>query len=76
MTGGCVGFASVCLQKRQVCRVASRPDSQPSLAYALAQDKGFVWHLKWCPAGGWELPSRGRQVGALLFPCPRPGTCV
>nr|XP_020473904.1 general transcription factor 3C polypeptide 2 isoform X1 [Monopterus albus] len=39
----------------------SRPDSQPSLAYGLAQDKGFIWHLKWCPAGGWELPSCGRE---------------
>ncbi|XP_068433274.1 general transcription factor 3C polypeptide 2 [Clinocottus analis] len=38
----------------------SRPPSQPALAYGLAQDKGFVWHVKWCPAGGWELPSCGR----------------
>lgn len=39
-----------------------RPDSQPALAYGLAQDKGFIWHLKWCPAGGWEPPSCGRAV--------------
>ncbi|XP_073348340.1 general transcription factor 3C polypeptide 2 [Pagrus major] len=39
----------------------SRPDSQPALAYGLAQDKGFIWHLKWCPAGGWEPPSCGRK---------------
>ncbi|TNN45436.1 General transcription factor 3C polypeptide 2 [Liparis tanakae] len=40
----------------------SRPDSQPALAYGLAQDSGFVWTLKWCPAGGWELPSCDRKV--------------
>ncbi|XP_042177664.1 general transcription factor 3C polypeptide 2-like [Oncorhynchus tshawytscha] len=21
----------------------------------LAQDKGFVWNVKWCPGGAWEL---------------------
>ncbi|XP_029318672.1 general transcription factor 3C polypeptide 2 isoform X2 [Cottoperca gobio] len=43
----------------------SRPDSQPALSYGLAQDKGFIWHLKWCPAGGWELPSCGRKAPFL-----------
>ncbi|XP_029352864.1 general transcription factor 3C polypeptide 2 [Echeneis naucrates] len=43
----------------------SRPDTQPFLAYGLAQDKGFIWHLKWCPAGGWELPSCGRKAPFL-----------
>ncbi|KAM9339283.1 general transcription factor 3C polypeptide 2 [Symphorus nematophorus] len=43
----------------------SRPDSQPALAYGLAQDKGFVWSLKWCPAGGWEPPSCGRKAPFL-----------
>ncbi|XP_039981813.1 general transcription factor 3C polypeptide 2 [Xiphias gladius] len=43
----------------------SRPDSQPVLAYGLAQDKGFVWHVKWCPAGGWEPPSCGRKAPFL-----------
>ncbi|XP_033505045.1 general transcription factor 3C polypeptide 2 [Epinephelus lanceolatus] len=42
-----------------------RPDSQPALAYGLAQDKGFIWHVKWCPAGGWELPSCGRKAPFL-----------
>ncbi|GAA6235645.1 general transcription factor 3C polypeptide 2 isoform X1 [Lates japonicus] len=43
----------------------SRPESPPALAYGLAQDKGFIWHLKWCPAGGWELPSCGRKAPFL-----------
>ncbi|XP_036003071.1 general transcription factor 3C polypeptide 2 [Fundulus heteroclitus] len=43
----------------------SRPDSLPSLAYGLAQDKGFIWQLKWCPAGGWELPSCVRKAPFL-----------
>ncbi|XP_059213002.1 general transcription factor 3C polypeptide 2 [Centropristis striata] len=43
----------------------SRPDSQPALAYGLAQDKGFIWQLKWCPAGGWELPTSGRKAPFL-----------
>ncbi|KAM9840071.1 general transcription factor 3C polypeptide 2 [Aulostomus maculatus] len=43
----------------------SSPDSQPRLAYGLAQDKGFVWHLRWCPAGGWELPSCSRKAPFL-----------
>ncbi|XP_042359170.1 general transcription factor 3C polypeptide 2 [Plectropomus leopardus] len=42
-----------------------RPESQPALAYGLAQDKGFIWDLKWCPAGGWELPSCGRKAPFL-----------
>ncbi|XP_068565139.1 general transcription factor 3C polypeptide 2 [Cebidichthys violaceus] len=43
----------------------SRPDSRPALAYGLAQDEGFVWALKWCPAGGWEPPSCGRKAPFL-----------
>ncbi|KAK5618618.1 hypothetical protein CRENBAI_015431 [Crenichthys baileyi] len=43
----------------------SRPDSQPSLVYGLAQDKGFIWQLKWCPAGGWELPNCVRKAPFL-----------
>ncbi|XP_041815137.1 general transcription factor 3C polypeptide 2 [Chelmon rostratus] len=39
----------------------SRPESQPALVCGLAQDKGFIWSLKWCPAGGWEPPSCGRK---------------
>ncbi|XP_028996592.1 general transcription factor 3C polypeptide 2 isoform X2 [Betta splendens] len=43
----------------------ARPQSQPSLAYALAQDKGFIWQLKWCPAGGWEPPTSARKAPLL-----------
>ncbi|XP_061126120.1 general transcription factor 3C polypeptide 2 isoform X1 [Syngnathus typhle] len=43
----------------------TRPDSQPSLAYGLALDKGFIWHLKWCPSGGWELPTSQRKAPLL-----------
>ncbi|XP_017290417.1 general transcription factor 3C polypeptide 2 [Kryptolebias marmoratus] len=42
-----------------------RPDSQPALVYGLAQDKGFIWQLKWCPAGGWEPPGCGRKAPFL-----------
>lgn len=61
-------FTLRCFYKHQILPFLSipclcRPDSQPSLAYALAENKGFIWHLKWCPAGGWELPSCGRKVG-------------
>lgn len=38
------------------------PSSQPTLAYGLAQDKGFIWDLKWCPAGGWEPSNSGAKV--------------
>ncbi|XP_072218267.1 general transcription factor 3C polypeptide 2 [Leuresthes tenuis] len=43
----------------------SRPDAKPALVYGLAQDKGFIWHLKWCPAGAWELPSCVRKAPFL-----------
>uniref|UniRef100_A0A3Q3X5Z4 Uncharacterized protein n=1 Tax=Mola mola TaxID=94237 RepID=A0A3Q3X5Z4_MOLML len=39
--------------------------SQPILVYGLAQDKGFIWHLKWCPAGGWESPTCGTNAPLL-----------
>ncbi|XP_014841528.1 PREDICTED: general transcription factor 3C polypeptide 2 [Poecilia mexicana] len=42
-----------------------KPDSQPFLVYGLAQDKGFIWQLKWCPAGGWELPDSVRKAPFL-----------
>lgn len=42
-----------------------RPDSQPVLAYGLVQEKGFIWNLKWCPAGGWEPPNCDRQAPLL-----------
>ncbi|KAM4633588.1 general transcription factor 3C polypeptide 2 [Polymixia lowei] len=43
----------------------SRPESRPSVAYGLAQDKGFVWQLKWCPSGAWELPTCSRKAPFL-----------
>ncbi|XP_034018307.1 general transcription factor 3C polypeptide 2 [Thalassophryne amazonica] len=42
-----------------------RPSSQPVLAYGLVQDKGFIWQLKWCPSGAWELPSSSRKAPFL-----------
>ncbi|KAK1888846.1 General transcription factor 3C polypeptide 2 [Dissostichus eleginoides] len=45
-----------------------RPESPPALSYGLAQDKGFIWQLSWCPAGGWEPPLCGRKTGS-------PGCC-
>ncbi|KAM6991998.1 general transcription factor 3C polypeptide 2 [Tautogolabrus adspersus] len=43
----------------------SRPDSTPAFTYGLAQDKGFIWHLKWCPAGVWEPHDSDRQAPFL-----------
>lgn len=55
-------------------RSFSRPDSPPALVYGLAQDKGFIWGLKWCPSGAWEPPSSNRKV--LISQCRRPNlTC-
>ncbi|KAI4796094.1 hypothetical protein KUCAC02_029457 [Chaenocephalus aceratus] len=42
-----------------------RPESPPALSYGLAQDKGFIWQLSWCPAGGWEPPLCGRKAPLL-----------
>ncbi|KAM9354940.1 general transcription factor 3C polypeptide 2 [Pholidichthys leucotaenia] len=42
-----------------------RPESKPALVYGLAQDKGFIWKLKWCPIGGWELPNSSRKAPFL-----------
>ncbi|KAM3603002.1 uncharacterized protein V6R79_014793 [Siganus canaliculatus] len=44
---------------------SSRPESQPALAYGLALDRGFIWQLKWCPAGGWESPSSSPKAPDL-----------
>ncbi|KAJ8009120.1 hypothetical protein DPEC_G00085560 [Dallia pectoralis] len=38
------------------------PPSSPLLAYGIAQDKGFVWNMKWCPGGCWELPTTSRKA--------------
>lgn len=43
----------------------SRPQSSPELVYGLAQDRGCVWILKWCPGGAWELPSTSRKAPLL-----------
>ncbi|XP_061562893.1 general transcription factor 3C polypeptide 2 [Cololabis saira] len=43
----------------------SRPETQPALVYGLAQDKGFIWHMKWCPTGGWELPHCTKKAPLL-----------
>ncbi|XP_019738211.1 general transcription factor 3C polypeptide 2 isoform X1 [Hippocampus comes] len=43
----------------------TRPDSQPALAYGLVLDRGFVWHLRWCPSGGWELPTSQKEAPLL-----------
>ncbi|KAM9798250.1 general transcription factor 3C polypeptide 2 [Neosynchiropus ocellatus] len=42
-----------------------RPESQPVLAYGLAQDKGFIWQIKWCPSGCWEAPLSRRKAPLL-----------
>ncbi|KAM6906758.1 general transcription factor 3C polypeptide 2 [Lycodopsis pacificus] len=59
------GAALVQLWELGTLEYDSRPDSQPALAYGLAQGEGFIWALKWCPAGGWELPSCGRKAPFL-----------
>lgn len=38
-----------------------KPDRRPALSYALALDDGFIWSLKWCPAGCWEPPGAARK---------------
>uniref|UniRef100_A0A8C5CFY7 General transcription factor IIIC, polypeptide 2, beta n=1 Tax=Gadus morhua TaxID=8049 RepID=A0A8C5CFY7_GADMO len=44
----------------------SRPEAGPaSLVYGLGQEKGFVWQLKWCPAGAWEPPNTSRKAPFL-----------
>ncbi|XP_034555359.1 general transcription factor 3C polypeptide 2 [Notolabrus celidotus] len=45
--------------------LSSRPDITPALSYGLAQDKGFIWQLKWCPSGCWEPPDCGRKAPLL-----------
>ncbi|KAM3932233.1 general transcription factor 3C polypeptide 2 isoform 1-T5 [Leptodactylus fuscus] len=44
---------------------ALRPDkgseSAAAFSYGLAVDDGCIWDLKFCPSGGWELPSTPRK---------------
>lgn len=54
-----------CIPVSRLC--PHRPESKPGVVYGLAQDKGFIWHLKWCPAGGWELPSCARKVRCFSY---------
>lgn len=63
---------SVCVTKesRNEPRARSplcRPGSQPVLALGLALDEGFVWQLKWCPAGAWQPPGSGAEVSGVLI---------
>ncbi|XP_028809417.1 general transcription factor 3C polypeptide 2 isoform X2 [Denticeps clupeoides] len=38
-----------------------RPSAMPCLAYAIAQDEGCIWSMKWCPSGAWEMPATKRK---------------
>lgn len=48
------------------CSRLCRPDSQPVLSIGLAMDNGFIWQLKWCPAGAWQSPGCAAEVS--IFP--------
>lgn len=54
-----------------LCSRLCRPDSQPVLAIGLALDQGFIWQLKWCPAGAWQPPDCSAEVSdfPIYFPC-------
>ncbi|KAM5126303.1 general transcription factor 3C polypeptide 2 [Mantella aurantiaca] len=48
--------------------VESGCESPASLSYGLAVDEGCIWDMKFCPSGGWELPStprKGSQMARL-----------
>ncbi|KAM9316309.1 general transcription factor 3C polypeptide 2 [Gastrophryne carolinensis] len=32
-----------------------------SFSYGMALDEGCIWDMKFCPSGGWELPSTSRK---------------
>ncbi|CAB1342949.1 unnamed protein product [Coregonus sp. 'balchen'] len=75
---------------RSISRGHVKPDtmSTPRLAYGIAQDKGSVWNVKWCPGGAWELPTtnKGRNrstqrrrdmLSTSLIPAPHmPRLCL
>ncbi|XP_068120886.1 general transcription factor 3C polypeptide 2-like [Hyperolius riggenbachi] len=42
--------------------IDSSCDSAASFCYGLAVDEGCVWDMKFCPSGGWELPSTPRKT--------------
>eukprot|EP00063_Salmo_salar_P025333 XP_014000168.1 PREDICTED: general transcription factor 3C polypeptide 2-like [Salmo salar] len=33
-----------------------------NVGLGIAQDKGFVWNVKWCPGGAWELLTTNRKT--------------
>ncbi|CAI9590328.1 unnamed protein product [Staurois parvus] len=41
--------------------VESGCESLASFSYGLAADEGCIWDMKFCPSGGWELPSTPRK---------------
>ncbi|XP_057678778.1 general transcription factor 3C polypeptide 2 [Corythoichthys intestinalis] len=43
----------------------TRPSSKPALVYGLVMDYGFIRNLKWCPSGGWELPTTQKEAPLL-----------
>ncbi|XP_072288229.1 general transcription factor 3C polypeptide 2-like [Pyxicephalus adspersus] len=44
-----------------VLNVESGCDSSASFSYGLAVDEGCIWDMKFCPSGGWELPSTPKK---------------
>ncbi|XP_077408549.1 general transcription factor 3C polypeptide 2 [Vanacampus margaritifer] len=61
----CPGPALVQLWDVGTLEYNARPNSQAVLAYGLALDQGFIWHLKWCPSGGWEPPTSQKEAPLL-----------
>lgn len=51
-----------------LCSRLCRPDSQPVLSIGLALDKGFIWQLRWCPAGAWQSPGCAAKVSSFPIP--------
>ncbi|XP_068928172.1 general transcription factor 3C polypeptide 2 [Petaurus breviceps papuanus] len=53
----------------------SCPSNKAHLVYGIACDHGCIWDLKFCPSGGWELPSTPRKapflprLGLLALAC-------
>ncbi|KAM4687219.1 general transcription factor 3C polypeptide 2, partial [Rhinophrynus dorsalis] len=39
--------------------------SEATFSYGLAVDHGPIWDLKFCPSGGWELPSTPRKSSQM-----------
>ncbi|XP_063773334.1 general transcription factor 3C polypeptide 2 [Pseudophryne corroboree] len=45
--------------------VENGSSSGASFSYGLAVDEGCIWDLKFCPSGGWELPSTPRKASEM-----------